>query len=66
MENISLIIALAAFAYSTWTYFQTKRESGKIHARMREAEDRFRSRFTEGELKYFDRLFEQQGIARKN
>lgn len=64
MDNISLIVATAALACSTWVYFQAKRKSRESVDRMRAMEDRIRSRFSEDELAYFDRHFESRGIAR--
>lgn len=61
----SLVLALIALTYSIWVRLHIRRQSREALDRLREEEDELRSKLTGEQLAYFDKHFEQHGIARK-
>lgn len=65
IEYLSLILALAALAYTLWVYVSNQKSYRTILAHATESEDAVRARFSPEDLAYFDERFEELGIARK-
>lgn len=66
MDLAPLLISLCALGFSVWAYSAAKRQSRANLARMRAHEEAIRSQFTPEQLAYFDRRFDEQGIARRS
>ena len=65
MWTATLVFVLMTLTYSIWIHLRVRRQSCEKLDRLRKEEDKLRSMFTADQLAYFDRHFEQRGIARK-